>query len=625
MYKSMAAALSAATLWSSALSAQTMEELLVTGSYVPQEELTASVSVLDSNVIEAQDIRDVVDVLRLAPGLVVEEQGGPGGLTAVSIRGGDANFTLVLIDGVPVNDPTNTRGGSFDFGRLDPAMVERIEIVRGAQSAIYGSDALSGVINIITRSSSAEPRSSVGVSLGEDDFARYHASFSGDSGALQYSLQLVHRDDGEPVEGSTRTGDQADLRMRWQASSEHELSFAYRYADGDNTSYPEQSGGPEFALTDDLDQGEYRDDTFSLGWNAQFSEAWASTLTASRVDQEAKAFSPGIPPYAEVPPNGSDTEYRRDELRWVNELAVGAATDVALGASYRDETGDSDGYVDFFGLIVPTDFSLDREIKGVFAGVSSAPLDPLLIQASIRYDDPDGFDSETSAGAGVRWQFSSGLALRANWSEAYKLPSFFALGHALVGNPELEPEEAETWDIGLNWFSGDKVTLEATLFKNEYTNLVDFDEETFRNINRGRVDSEGVELYGQWQAGDALRFDGQLTFTDMDVPGEDVELPSRPEWQGAAAAYWDISATLTSALQYRYTGEQLSVSRHTGQAQQSELDAYHLVDLTFTWLPADRWRIALSADNLLDENYQTSVGFPGQERNFRLGLSYTLD
>ncbi len=111
----------------------------------------------------------------------------------------------------------------------------------------------------------------------------------------------------------------------------------------------------------------------------------------------------------------------------------------------------------------------------------------------------------------------------------------------------------------------------------------------------------------------------------MDVPGEEIELLGRPEWQGAAAAYWDISATLSSALQYRYTGEQFSVSRHTGQAEQFELDAYYLAGLTFTWLPADRWRVALSADNLLDENYQTSVGLPGQERNFRLGLSYMLN
>ncbi|MEZ5501504.1 MAG: TonB-dependent receptor plug domain-containing protein [Halioglobus sp.] len=128
-----------------------LETVLVTGTFAPQEALTSSVSVLDARQIQALNKTTLADLLKTLPGLLVEEQGGPGGLTAVSIRGGESNFTLVLVDGVPVNDPTNFRGGSFDFANLNPGMIDRIEVVRGAQSAIYGSDALAGVINIITR------------------------------------------------------------------------------------------------------------------------------------------------------------------------------------------------------------------------------------------------------------------------------------------------------------------------------------------------------------------------------------------------------------------------------------------------------------------------------------------
>ena len=123
-----------------------IETVVVTGSYapLPAADLPAVVSVLDRDMLSALNKRSVAEVLRTVPGLLVEEQGGAGGLTAVSIRGGESNFTLVMVDGVALNDPTNSRGGGYDFNNLDPATVERIEVVRGSQSAIYGSDAPGG-------------------------------------------------------------------------------------------------------------------------------------------------------------------------------------------------------------------------------------------------------------------------------------------------------------------------------------------------------------------------------------------------------------------------------------------------------------------------------------------------
>ena len=151
-----------------------LEEMLVTGAYSPLPVLTASTTVLDAPQIEALNKRNLAGLLQTVPGLLVEEQGGPGGLTAVSVRGGESNFTLVLLDGVPVNDPTNSRGGSFDFANLNSALIERIEVVRGPRSSIYGSDALAGVINIVTRREESGHRYHVHVEGGEDNFAPRH-------------------------------------------------------------------------------------------------------------------------------------------------------------------------------------------------------------------------------------------------------------------------------------------------------------------------------------------------------------------------------------------------------------------------------------------------------------------
>lgn len=603
--------------------AQSMEDLLVTGAYAPLPQLTAATSVLDHEQIRALNKRSLAEVLQTVPGLLVERQGGPGGLTAVSIRGAESNFTLVLLDGVPVNDPTNTRGGSFDFSNLNPALVERIEIVRGAQSAVYGSDALAGVINVISRRPAGAQAAQLVAEWGEDDYANYSATAQGRRGDWDYALGYAYRDDGEPVAGSRSRNDNADLRLGWQAAEGHRLEFAYRYLDGERSAYPEQSGGPVLALTDDLDTGEYRDEVVALSWRARLGEVWSSHLSLDRFSHEDEAFSPGIPPYLEVPPNRAETEFERDQVRWVNTLSLAAHTELNLGADHRAEDGRSEGYVAYFGQQVPTDFTLDRATRGYFANVSSTAIDGLLLQGSLRYDDPDRFDGETSLSLGARYSLGQAWSLGANWGEAFKLPSFFALGHPLVGNPDLEPETATSWDLGLAWESDD-LRVAVTGFFNDYRDLVDFDDESFRNVNRSEVETRGVELESRWQVSAALRLQGQLSYTDIDVKGQDTVLTGRPEWVAALSGGWQISRDWQTTLDYRYTGKQWATSRHTGMAVSEELDDFHRLDWVLRWAPAPDWSLSLSADNLLDEDYQTAVGFPAPGRSLRLGIGYGL-
>ena len=179
-----------------------LEDVLVTGTFAPQLALTSSVSVLDSQQIKALNKTTVADLLKTLPGLLVEEQGGPGGLTAVSIRGGESNFTLVLVDGVAVNDPTNFRGGSFDFANLNPNTVDRIEVVRGAQSAIYGSDALAGVINIITRRVETGHSQAVYAEGGQDDYSDVGASALGTFVRVMVPISVSSRPRFSPVSKS---------------------------------------------------------------------------------------------------------------------------------------------------------------------------------------------------------------------------------------------------------------------------------------------------------------------------------------------------------------------------------------------------------------------------------------
>ena len=610
-----------AMLTSHSLMAQQLENVLVTGTYVPQPmaDLSSSVTVLDREFLQVTNKRTVADALRTVPGLLIEELGGPGGLTAVSIRGGEANFTLVLVDGVELNDPTNTRGGSYDFSNLDMASIERIEIVRGAQSAIYGSDALAGVINIITLRSTDTNQQRVRAEWGEDDFSHYVVSATGSAGELGYALQVARYDSGEPTEGSERKNDEANIGLDWAPAEAHELGLHYRYLDGKRKSFPEQSGGPEYAVSRELDHNDYREYSVGANWGWQISESWHSEFKASRFDLKDDSRSPGIDPFIEVPPQSADTKFTRDQYRWVNSVALGNSVNVAVGADYRDEKGDSKGVLDY-GFLLPTDFSLDRSTTGVFIESHARVIPDLLLQGSLRYDDPEDFSSETTAKVGGKYDLLDTLSLSANWGEGFKLPSFFALGHALVGNPDLRPETAKSWDAGLHWTPSNALLLGATYFSNEYKDLIDFDSEVFRQVNRGQVDTSGVEMMGDWTASEALRFQGHATYTDIDLQDDASPLLGRPEWTAGATGIWQISSDWRFALDYQWTGEQKSSSRHTGETVVKTLDDFHQWDANLAWQPRDWLAVELAMDNMLDDDSETAVGFKVPGRSVRVAL-----
>lgn len=600
------------------------EEVLVTGSYaaISSEQLSDVYTVLDHQALQDLSKNSLAEALRTVAGISVEETAAGGGLAAISIRGGESNFTQVLLDGVPVNDPTNTRGGGFDFNGLDPALVERIEIIRGPQSAVYGSDALAGVINIVSRKPGAEHRQQLRVASGQDSYRHYHAAASGRAGELGYVVEAARQEAAQSIAGSDRDTSSANIRLHWSPAQGHQVSGGFRLIDGERSAYPEQSGGPEYAASDALDNAEYQDKTWSLQWRGQLTDTWVSELRGSRFEHAERYASPGIAPFTEVPPNGADSDYQRDLLQWVNTLQFTPDMRLSLGADYRREDGESQGYLNFGGFLLPTDFDLERDTTGAFVEVHAAPAEGLVLQASARYDDAEGFDSETSVKLGASYQLAPAWQLFANWGEAFKLPSFFALGHALVGNPDLQPEFAESWDAGVRWRPSADLDVELAWFDNDYEDLVDFDPETFRNVNRASVTSQGAELQMRWSLSPTVTLNAQASYTDLEVPGSDRELLGRPEWRAGTVLRWQLAPAWHSSLDWQWSDEVLASSLHTGTTQVEALDAYSRVDWRLRWQGTGPFAVELAVDNLLDEDYDTAVGFAGPGRSVRLALSW---
>lgn len=594
------------------------EELIVTGSYSPvaNEQLSSSVSIINKEQLLQLSNHSLIDALRQVPSLWVEEQGGPGGITSIALRGAEANHTLVLLDGVQLNDPTNTRGGAFDLNGINIESIERIEIIRGAQSAVYGSDALAGVIHILTQTP-GKKSTTLNASLGSDDYSSVGVSTSGSINQLGYAFSLQGKDAGEPVVGSTAKNTEFTSRLNWQQDA-HTVNFSYRYFDGERTSFPEQSGGPEFSIGRDLDTSNYKDQSAALNWILQVNHIWKSKVSASWYQRNEDLTSPGIIPFDAVPPNGSVVDFNRTQFSWINTLGDQQKFWANIGVETKKEDGASAGYL-YSPDVYPINFALDRQIDSAFINLNTYATEAWLVQASIRRDDAEGFDANDSGQIGTKFTVNDNWTLFANWGEGFKLPSFFALGHPLVGNADLQPETVTTRDVGFE-FNQNTFTARVSYFDHHYRNLIDFDSATFKNVNRSRVETSGIESEFNWQVQQNLSLRAHATYTDIDMISSDNHLLGRPQVTYGTSINYALNDAWSFNAQYIRVDERFAVSRYTGTDVEQALAAYNRFDASAQWKLNAQLQVGLSLENLADEDYYTDIGFPAAGRSAKINV-----
>ena len=433
-----------------------LEPLVVTPSRLPGSIVTgpASTTLITRGEIERQRPASLVDLLRRVPGLHVDQPGGRGGIGSVYLRGSDPNGTVVMVDGIPLNDPTNSRGGSFDLSGFDPDNVERIEVVRGPLSAVYGSDALACAINIISRAPARARQWTVLGEAGRFDYRRGTATARGSVGAGAYAASAGYVHEGEAVEGSRFTGKSATASLDLPSGDSARVRLFARMADQQAEGFPDDSGGPRFAARRTPEERDARELVLGLA-AAHEIRPWLNVdLRAGFLDRIEDVTSPGVAPGlrdpAGIPASRTDTRFRRAEATGTGTLLLSEAARLVVGTSARHERGTADGTLLFDTFALPTTFKLDRLVYGAFAEGELEPVPGLLLSAGVRADWPEGFASRTSGRLGAAYRIEeTGTVLRVSWSEGFKLPSFFALGHPLVGNPELAPETSESIEIGV--------------------------------------------------------------------------------------------------------------------------------------------------------------------------------
>ncbi|HKI02521.1 MAG TPA: TonB-dependent receptor [Thermoanaerobaculia bacterium] len=589
----------------------------------PLSSATGSVTVLDRDAIQASGARTVADVLRFVPGLDVTTNGTRGGLSTAQIRGGDPNFTLVLLDGVPLNDPTYQVGDVYNLEGLAASAVERVEIVRGPLSSFYGSTGLAGAINIVTRQGQPGPPAvELEVAAGDASLRQAQGSVSGALGAATYFVG------GGWEEESRRIADE-----RFRQSSVHanfaaplgraRLQVKTRWADWLGDDYPDASGGLVYG-SGELRRSDHQEASIGseLTFGGSGGDRQKISLALYRHDRDTD--SPAV--FPQVPPSLETTRYTVARAGWTSILHDARGVRLSAGADVQREKGENESVLLLppeFGGRVEGDYEITRTLPGAFAELVMER-GGLVVEAASRFDVPEDRSRQWSPRLGVSWRPGEGSTRwHASAGRAWKQPSFFALASPpqLGGNPDLRAEKVLGGDFGIERsFAAARLEAGVTLFYNRYDDLIDFDFETFTHLNRSEVEAQGVETTVGWTPLDRLSLRANATWQQVEDRTTHARLRHRPKWVGGARLDWRPSDRLSLQLDAQTLSE--SFDEQIPVPERDTVPGYGLIGLAGTWRLAGPWEIHGRIDNLADREYETLIGFPGAGRSVRIGLRY---
>ncbi len=593
-------------------------EVIVTATKTEQYQahIGSSTTVLTSEDIEKMGEVTVLEILRFVPGVTVTQSGGFGGTTRIYLRGLRRGHTLVLIDGVEVNDPMSV-GRSFDFANLTTDNIERIEIVRGPQSTLYGSDAMGGVISIITKKGRGKPEMDVSVEAGSYNTFREFASIDGDTGKTNYSFSVSRVDsDGisRAAEGSEKDGyENATISSKiGRVFESGELSFVTRFTDSEA----------------DVDDGGYDDDPNFTSWEENFVSRlgfsqtlrtwWEHevSLSVNSVRRKNRDEKDDV-----EPSDYSEDLYKGENLKfeWQHNFPLTKLGIVTGGFEYEEESGSSYYYSESaFGEYTDEFDRKSVSNKGYYLQNQIEFMDSLFITPGLRLDDNEAFGSQTTYKVSTAYLVKPiDARLKANWGTGFKAPSLYQL-YSSYGNADLSPEESESYDFGFER-NFDRLSFGLTYFHNDFDNMIDWDPATWEFKNIERAETKGFEVEAEFLPVKDLTIGASFTYIDTEDKETGLELLRRPETQTSLNINWKLSEGANINLGITYVGSRKDIDFTSYPYERIDLEEYTRVDLSLGWDLGD-YQIFGRIENLLDEEYQEVYGFASEGLSFYAGV-----
>jgi vitamin B12 transporter len=595
---SAAISLSLSVSTAHAAAATELDTVQVTATRVerPVDEALASVTVLTRAEIEASQAPDLIDLLGRQAGLDVARTGGPGAASTVFMRGGNGNHTLVLIDGIRVN---STGQGLFDFAHLPLEQIERIEIVRGPRAAVWGSDALSGVIHVFTRDPAD---TSVRLTAGSDRLRdiSFASGWGSDARAIGFTAGYGDADGFSATNSDSFSYDPDEdgyrnrnlsVRGRTEVGS-HVLAFTALGTDGDVQFDQGFTSARVFTNARNVSGG--------ISLAGELMDRWHHQLTVghAREDLDTQA---GF---------ANQFHSRRTSVDWVNHLRTGADAGLRFGLNWQREEGSSSNVFD------PDVFAESRSSRALFAGYGGR-FGAHVLDVAVRHDDSSQFGAATTGSAGWGWDVTDALQLRLSWGEGFRAPNFNELyypdgGFGYAGNPDLHAERSRTWEAGLDLRPAEGHRFGLSVYRSRVRDLIAFAAPVTNNaINIARAELDGVELEyrfdrGGWTAG------GNATWQEAENADTGLALLRRADRK----AHADVGYRWSNGFELGVDADYVSDRPDFG----ADLDAFTLVHLRAAWQFAPAWRIEGRVENVGDRDYAWAYGYNTPDRSAMLSL-----
>ena len=611
-----------------------LDEVVVTATRFEQPVSKIGNSI---TVLSADDVRDsqktaLSDLLSSTPGVTVTRNGGLGQTTFLRIRGAETDQTVVLFDGVKLNDPSSP-GGGYDFANLVTNDFARVEILRGPQSTLWGSQAIGGVVNIIT----PEPKgplagaiSAEGGQLGTG-MARARLEAGGDHFDWRVSGNYVTTKGvsafdknlgGTESDGFRNVG--FNTRARYKLSDAVSADFRSIWSKSrfDFDGYPP----PLYNFADTSEYGRVEELVTYAGLNvAAFDGRWKNRIGFSYTNTDRHDYNPDSRIREEFNATGRN---RRFEYQGTLSIAPGYQAVLGLESERSN-----------FRTAAPSEFDPDpaplrasTRLNSVYGELQASPLAALALTLGVRHDDHATFGGHTNGRAALAWSLRPDTILRASFGDGFKAPTLYQL-FSPYGNDALRPEEATGWDAGIEQrFAGGKVDLTATYFSRDTKNMIDFvscfgaaDPRCatqpfgfYDNVQK--TSAKGVELSAVAKPADHVRISINYTHTDAKNDtrdganfGRELARRARDTANAGVSYEWPIALTTSVSAQY--------VSRTFDDAANSvKLSSYTLLDLRAAYAYSSTTSIYARLENALDKTYETTGGYGSMGRTVSAGI-----
>jgi vitamin B12 transporter len=573
----------------------------------PESQVASSITVITADEIAAKQSQTLPDVLKDVPGLNVVQTGGTGGQTSIFMRGTNLNHVKVLVDGIDVSDPSNANG-AFDFGQFLTADIERVEILRGPQSGLYGSDAIGGVINIITKSGSGPLQLSAAAQGGSFDTFNQAGSISGSTGGFHYVANLEHfHSGGTPVTpldllppGRERNDDYYDnltgsTKLGLDVTDHFDLGFVGRYTDShlritgdDFSTFPATPAAQQSA--NNARQYYTRVTAHGMGFDGVIEQ----TLGVAYSNIKSTDFTPDA--------DTSPFYGNRLKIDWQGDLRLATDETLVLGAEHqRDATTEP--------------ISASTIINSGYAELQSTLWNDLFNTLAVRYDNNDRFGGKVTYRVAPAYLLAqSGTKVEASAGTGFKAPTLSEMfqdfpDFGFFGNPNLQPETSHGYDIGFEQsLRQDGVRFGATYFKNNIRNLISNNADFSSYANVGRATTQGVESFVEFQPATLWKSRLDYTYTQATDDILHQQLLRRPRHKASLDNTWQATARLSIEATVRFVSSWIDGNRDFS-VPRLDANTYTTVDLAGSFTLTDHISVFARANNLFDRHYQNPVGF----------------